>query len=210
MTEPVDVNAALREVREALEKATPGPWLLHGLSVGADGRGWVAHVPTPNAKGGGGTFDAAENAAFIVAIRNNAEAILSEAERAQERDKDYDSMAGTYAAILAKHTSCGEDLRTRCAELYAKAARADELLGEANALVELHKMERGRILERAKEAEHSLAELRAENERLTAALIRIRNCAKGCHCDRGYPGGCGCGSSIEWMAEEALEPTRQP
>jgi len=41
-------------------------------------------------------------------------------------------------------------------------------------------------------------------KRLVDALREIRKRASDCWCDRGYPGGCGCGHSIGGMAIDAL------
>lgn len=74
-------QARLRELRELLAKATPGPWVDQGSNIWHEtfpGEG--GPCPQPPEGEQHGEFDRCEDAALVVALVNDAEALLECAE----------------------------------------------------------------------------------------------------------------------------------
>lgn len=49
--------------------------------------------------------------------------------------------------------------------------------------------------------------LKALDQRRLAALIEVERRGDNCQCDHGYPGGCGCGRTMQEVAMDAICPT---
>lgn len=52
-----------------------------------------------------------------------------------------------------------------------------------------------------------IAELEEYNKRMLTGLREIEARGDKCHCDQGYPGGCGCGRQMADVAIDARCPT---
>jgi hypothetical protein len=103
--------ATLERIKGLMEKATPEPWELNGLSIRVEGRGEIARIPTPSTTG---VFDCGENIQLITELRNAAPwmipalaeiASLRERIAELEKDKELLDWAGSrFIAITSQGT----------------------------------------------------------------------------------------------------------
>lgn len=94
-------------------------------------------------------------------------------------------------------------ITTAYATIEEQARRIEELRvaeGEAMLVVESAEHKLGVARER-------IAKLEGYNERMLTGLREIEARGDKCHCDQGYPGGCGCGRRMADMAIDARCPT---
>jgi len=103
MTEPDPTPEALDEIRRALEKATPGPWILfHGAGKTIAVR-CAEHVDVVGWPGFDDAHRAeavhAANAALIVLLRNNAEALLAAIETARREREEAEGIVANYRRL---------------------------------------------------------------------------------------------------------------